>query len=140
MKNVRTVDGIVPTVIKFWSKAKTALIGGGVPNAMHITQWVPTVRRVHCITTNVTDRTPRSRVARIIGIVPNIRRIIQPPMHRIAITPGTVRATRRRIRLTKVAKTVGGTAKKTAVGVRTIRRNKRLVRIHGTARDIDTVI
>ena len=130
----------VRPVMEFWHTNRVALTTGGAPFARRIMQRVPSARRMPGIATNVTDRTPRPRVARITGIVPNIRRIIQPPMHRIAITPGTVRATRRRIRLTKVAKTVGGTAKKKVVGVCIIRWNKRPVRIRGTALDIDTVI
>lgn len=61
-------------------------------------------------------------------------------MNRTAITVGTVRNATNDMLLPKPAKTLIGTVKKKVVDVRIIRRNKRLVRIHGTARDIDTVI
>ena len=72
MKNVRTGDGIVPTVIKFWSKAKGALIGGGVLFAIHTMQREATVRRAAGIAMNAVRRMPRPRVVRIIGTVPII--------------------------------------------------------------------
>jgi hypothetical protein len=124
----------VRPVMKFWHTNRVALTTGGAPSARRIMQRVPSARRVPGIAMNAVKRMPRPQVVRITGIVRRSKHIIRPPTKRIAITPGIVRITRRHIHLTKVAKTVTGTAQPVLPFI--IRRNRLPVTIIGIARPV----